>query len=189
MPHMETKIPDEYWHLCPKNLYGGLASALIHLRARLDGLPVTSQFVNPPPRLLLCPPEHATIFLMSEYAEDIEEEAYPFSEYALESRPPERVIYYDNLPDLADRLHLAQHIAAHDLAVVESVPTLTNQSILLSRLYNQLAHDDFAAYIAHRLFTQPHYGYRILQDEEALRALFEADEMIFHPEVAHADLP
>lgn len=184
MPHTNPppKPREEYWHLCPMSLYGGLASALIHLRARLDGLPVTSQLVNPLPRFLVWPPEHVTIFLMSEYAEDIREGAYPFSEFALESRPSDRVIYYSSLPDLVEHLHLSQFIAARDLAEVESVSRLTNQSLLLSRLHMQLGHDDFAAYIAHKLFSQPHYGYRILEDEEALRALSEADELIYHPD-------
>lgn len=174
------KPREEYWHLCPENLFGGLAAALIHLRARLDGLPVTSQLVNPLPHFLACPPEHATIFLMRRYAKDIREGAYPFSEFALESRPSDRVIYYSSLPDLVEHLHLSQFISARDLAKVESVSPLTNQSILLGRLYLHLGHDDFAAYIAHKLFSQPHYGYRILEDEEALRTLLMADALIYH---------
>ena len=190
MLHMKPRTHEEYWLLCPKNSISGLAAALLHLRARLDGLPVTTQFVNPVSRPLITPPQDAIIYLSSGYKEEVAADKYPFSEFDLDKRSTGRVVYYDDLSDLLAHLQLSNHIAARELVHAEAPRTLTNHAILLARLYMQLGHDDFAAYIAHRLFTQPHYGYRILEDEEALQVLRDADEMIIHPEAfTHVHLP
>lgn len=190
MPHTKPRTHEQYWLLCPKNTTSGLAAALLHLRARLDGLPVTTQFVNPVSRPLIIPPQDAIIYLSSGYKEEVAADEYPFSEFDLDKRGAGRVIYYDDLSDLLNHLQLSNHIAARELVHAEAPRTLTNHAILLARLYMQLGHDDFAAYIAHRLFTQPHYGYRILEDQEALQALMDADEMIIHPEAfTHVHLP
>ena len=190
MLHMKPRTHEQYWLLCPDNLTSGLAAALLHLRARLDGLPVTSQFVNPVSWPPINPPQDAIIYLMSEYKADVEADEYPFSEFGLNKRGAGRVIYYNDLSDLLVHLQLSGHIAARELVHADAPQTLTNHTILLHRLYMQLRHDDFAAYIAHRLFIQPHYGYRILEDEEALQVLRDADEMIIHPEAfTHVHLP
>lgn len=159
------------YHFCPDTLASACASALIHLSARLrhqSTVIVPYSFTTGDAGMYKAIADTDDIA----FAPVRQITVLPGIPYSVRQRMH---LYYD-ITDLVGMLSLQDHVAAKGFVDSESMTHITTQSLMLSRLYVIMGHDEFAAHIAYRLDAFPDTPYSIFDDDEALNILRQSDE-------------
>lgn len=165
------KKAKSFYHLCDDTFQSALGSCLIHLKAEADQKSVIVQYFDDEIRSLPIP-DDAILFMPDHLFKN-----YGFAAYVqkiISENPDVRICVYSSLSNLARDLFLIDRRSATVFAMQEDNNNLTTQSLLLRRLYIVLGHIDFAAHIAHRLFSADN-PYLILLDHDAIAALIHYD--------------
>lgn len=169
MYHMLLQKAKSFYHLCDDTFQSALGSCFIHLKAEADQKSVIVQYFDD---VILPIPDDAILFMPDRLCKN----SLFFSHVRkiISENPDVQICVYHSLPQLARYLFLTDRRSARIFAEQESNDSLTTQSLLLRRLYIALGHIDFAAHIAHRLFSTDN-PYLILLDDEAIATLIHYD--------------
>lgn len=169
MFHTLLQKAKSFYHLCDDTFQSALGSCLIHLKAEADQKSVIVQYFDD---ATLPIPDDAILIMPDRLLENCVFIGHVRK--IISENPDVQICAYSSLPQLARYLFLADRRSVRIFAEQEGNDKITTQSLLLRRLYIALGHIDFAAHIAHRLFSTDN-PYIVLLDDDAIATLIRYD--------------